>query len=131
MNARPPAVCLGNVGPPRDATRRDRRSGIRDQGLFQSAVARPNNLLAYSEPSSTSRNWQRLMPMVLPAATRFLDGNKRTAFVSVVFLELNGYELRACEADSYVAFMELAKSSLSLAELEVWFTDNSASGVQR
>jgi len=65
-------------------------AGIRDAGLLESALARPKNLAAYGEPdvaelaASYGFGIARNHP--------FVDGNKRTAFVSVeLFLRLNGY----------------------------------------
>lgn len=101
-------------------------SGIRDEGLLQSALVKPDNLLAYSEHCPTVPQLAAAYAYGIASNHPFLDGNKRTAFVvSVVFLELNGYILQASEPDAYVAFMELASGSLSQAELAAWFTDHS------
>ena len=102
------------------------RSGIRDEGLLQSALVKSNNLLADSEHSPTSPQLAAAYAYGIASNHPFLDGNKRTAFVvSVVVLELNGYELRSSEPDAYVAFMELARGSLSQTELAAWFRDHS------
>jgi death-on-curing protein len=101
-------------------------SGMRDEGLLHSALAKPNHLLAYAEPSPTIPELAAAYAYGIANNHPFLDGNKRTAFVlSVVFLELNGYELRASQADAYVAFMELAKGTFSQAELAAWFERHS------
>jgi len=102
------------------------RSGIRDEGLLQSALVKPKNLLAYSEHCPTIPQLATAYAYGIASNHPFLDGNKRTAFVvSVVFLELNGYELRASEPDAYIAFMELTRGTMSQAELATWFTDHS------
>jgi len=56
----------------------------------------------------------------------FIDGNKRTGFVaSVVFLELNGYEFQASEADAAVRTLALAAGEMSEAAYAAWLRANS------
>jgi death-on-curing protein len=93
--------------------------GTRDAGALESALARPRNLKAYGDPSifelaaSYAFGIARNHP--------FVDGNKRTALVSsFVFLELNGYEVRAPEADTVLAFVDLAAGKLSEKDLGRW-----------
>ena len=72
--------------------------GIRDEGLLESALARPQQLHHYGKPG---------MPEMAAAYTAgivknhpFLDGNKRTGFMlGAGFLERNGYEFTATEAE--------------------------------
>ena len=69
-------------------------AGIRDEGLLDSALARPLNKAARGEPDITE-----LAAAYAYGIARnhpFLDGNKRTAMVVLeLFLALNGYELAA------------------------------------
>lgn len=94
--------------------------GVRDAGLMASALARPQNLVAYGDPDAAA----------LAAAYAFgiarnhplVDGNKRTpAVVSETFLMLNGYDLTATDAEVVVAFVALAAGELTEAELTDWF----------
>jgi death-on-curing protein len=90
-------------------------AGLRDDGLLQSALARPQQLYAYGET-----------PDIIDMATAytagivgnhaFVDGNKRTGFVvGVLFLELNGYRFSATEEAAAQAVVELAAGALDEA----------------
>ena len=94
-------------------------SGVRDEGLLESALARPQNLLAYGKPSLA----------VMAASYAFgiarnhpcVDGNKRTALMAAyVFLGLNGQRLVAPEAEAVVMMQELASGASSEAEFAGW-----------
>lgn len=93
--------------------------GIRDIGLLQSALARPENLAAYGEPDV----YQMAASYAYGIAKNhpFIDGNKRTAFVVMeVFLLLNGAELTASDADCVTTFLALAAGDLSEEGLVEW-----------
>jgi death on curing protein len=100
-------------------------SELRDEGLLESALARPLNLAAYGQPSITEL--AASYAYGLARNHPFIDGNKRCAFlVSAVFLELNGWELAAAEADAAVVFLKLAGGELEEVELARWFEENAA-----
>jgi death-on-curing protein len=86
--------------------------GVRDQGLLESALARPLNLNAYGEPSLP-----RLAAAYAFGIARnhpFVDGNKRTALVAAeLFLGLNGYDLTADDVGVVEVFLALATGELS------------------
>ncbi len=94
--------------------------GVRDGRLLDSAMARPQNLLAYGNPDAAA-----LAAAYAYGIARnhpFIDGNKRTAaVVSETFLTLNGYSLEASDAELVVAFLALAAGALSEVELADWF----------
>ena len=99
--------------------------GIREAGLVESAMARPQNLALYGDPdicelaASYASGIARNHP--------FVDGNKRTAaVVSETFLLLNGGHLQATDAEVVVAFVALAAGELSEEELTAWFRDHLA-----
>lgn len=99
--------------------------GIREAGLVESAMARPQNLALYGDPdicelaASYAFGIARNHP--------FVDGNKRTAaVVSETFLLLNGGHLQATDAEVVVAFVALAAGELSEEELTTWFRDHLA-----
>ena len=99
--------------------------GIREAGLLESAMARPQNLALYGDPdicelaASYAFGIARNHP--------FVDGNKRTAaVVSETFLLLNGGYLQANDAEVVVAFVALAAGELSEDELTAWFRDHLA-----
>jgi death-on-curing protein len=95
-------------------------SGVRDDGMLESAVARPRNSWGYGEDD----------PAALAAAYAFgvarnhpfVDGNKRTAWVLArLFLAVNGHELRFAAGDAIAAMLALAAGELSEAEMADWF----------
>lgn len=96
--------------------------GVRDEGLFESAMARPQNLANYGEPdvadlaASYAYGIARNHP--------FVDGNKRTALVvAESFLRINGFRLDATNAELVVRFMALAAGELGEDELAAWFRE--------
>lgn len=94
--------------------------GIRDQGLFDSAIASPVNLAGYGELDVA--DLAAAYAFGITQNHPFIDGNKRTAaVVSETFLMLNGYELTATDAELVVAFIALAGGELSEAEMADWF----------
>jgi death-on-curing protein len=98
-------------------------SGIRDEGLLESALARPQNLLAYGSPSLSEL--AAAYGFGLAKNHPFLDGNKRTALAAVaVFLDVNGYELAAPQAEAVTTVLRLAAGELSEAQLAAWITAN-------
>jgi death on curing protein len=78
--------------------------GLRDANLLESALARPQNLHAYGEGDTF-----QLAAAYAEGIARnhaFVDGNKRTAFLSAAFfLRENGQELMHREDDGYVELM--------------------------
>lgn len=96
--------------------------GVRDMGLLESALARPKNLLAYSEQSPSLARFAAAYAKGIVADHPFVDGNKRTAFtVSVTFLRLNGLKLTAPKEDRVLTFWSLADGSLTESQLGDWF----------
>lgn len=96
--------------------------GVRDMGLLESALARPKNLLAYSEQAPSLAKLAAAYAKGIVANHPFVDGNKRTAFtVSVTFLSLNGLRLTAPKEDRVLTFWSLADGSLSEEQLGDWF----------
>lgn len=95
-------------------------TGIRDMGLFESAMARPQQLEAYGEPDAAAL--AAAYAFGLARNHPFVDGNKRTAnVVSLLFLLKNGWRVEADDADMTVAFIALAAGELSEDELADWF----------
>jgi len=99
-------------------------AGVRDQGLLNSALARPLNLFVYGEPSLP-----RLAASYAFGIARnhpFVDGNKRTAAVAAeLFLGLNGFDLTADDVELIRTFLALAAGELTEDELSAWFDGKS------
>jgi death on curing protein len=101
-------------------------SGIRDQGLFESAMDRPRNLFAYSDPPAALLQLAASYAFGLAKNHAFVDGNKRTAFVVCLsFLRQNGIVLVASQEARYLTFYALASGELNEAELASWLEQHS------
>ncbi len=99
-------------------------SGIRDEGLLDSALARPLNLLAPGEPDLAEL--ASAYGVGLAKNNAFVDGNKRVAFLAVgLFLALNGYRLVASQADATLAVLAVASSEMDEAAFALWIRANS------
>jgi death on curing protein len=98
-------------------------AGLRDEGLLLSALARPENLVAYGDPDVAALAASYAYGIARNHA--FVDGNKRTALVTAaVFLLENGHELAASEADAVVTILALAAGELSEEQLANWIRAN-------
>lgn len=98
--------------------------GVRDEGLLDSALARPQQLYAYGEPPPDLADLAASLAYGLARNHPFIDGNKRTAHVCYrVFLRLNGGDLVADDNEKYAAMIGLAEGSLSEAEFAQWLRE--------
>jgi death-on-curing protein len=99
-------------------------SGMRDEGLFESALARPENLAAYENPDFASL--AAAYGTGLAKNHPFVDGNKRVAFIAVgLFLALNGYRLSASQVDATQTMLAVAAGELSEVDFADWIRHNS------
>ncbi len=99
-------------------------SGLRDEGLLDSALARPLNLVAYGEPDPA--DLAAACGVGLAKNHAFVDGNKRAAFLAVgLFLRLNGHRLTASPAAATVAMMDVAAGALNDADFAAWIRRHS------
>ena len=99
--------------------------GVRDSGMLESAMARPQNLVAYGYPDGAEL--AAAYAFGIARNHPFVDGNKRTAaVVSETFLALNGHDLTATDAELVVTFLALAAGELSERELAAWEAANQA-----
>lgn len=96
--------------------------GVRDSGLLSSALARLQ--AAYGDPSRFDLAAAYAFGIVRNHL--FVDGNKRTGFLAAyVFLDINGWELRATEADAVAAVLALAAGEMDEAGFSDWAKTNS------
>jgi death-on-curing protein len=93
--------------------------GLRDEGLLDSALARPKNLLSHGRAGIP-----RLAAAYAFGIARnhpFVDGNKRTSLVvAETFLELNGFELAAGDAECLEIWNLLAGGEISGEKIARW-----------
>jgi len=100
-------------------------SGIRDEGLLDSALARPVNLAAYGEPDFA--DLAASYGFGLAKNHPFVDGNKRATFLAVgLFIFLNGKRLSATQVDATITMLALAAGELEEADFAAWLRQNSA-----
>ena len=99
-------------------------TGLRNEGLLESALARPLNLVAYGQPDHA--DLAAAYASGLAKNRAFVDGNKRAAFLCVgLFLGLNGYRLTSSQADATVTVLALAASDINEFEFAAWVRANS------
>ena len=93
--------------------------GIRDEGLFESAMARPLNLVAYGQPDVAEL--ATAYGVGLAKNHAFVDGNKRVAFLAVgLFLALNGQRLVATQVEATVVMLDVAAGVMDEAGFGTW-----------
>lgn len=98
-------------------------SGLRDEGLLESALARPVNLTLYAAPDVA--DLAAAYGVGLAKNHAFVDGNKRAAFLAVgLFLALNGYRLNARQADATLMMLAVASGELPEADFANWIREN-------
>jgi death-on-curing protein len=98
--------------------------GIRDEGLLESALARPRHRAAYAQPDAA--DLAAAYGDGIVSNHSFVDGNKRTGFVAAAtFLLLNGHAFEASEGDVVTTFEQLAAGGLTEQRLANWFRVNS------
>lgn len=99
-------------------------AGVRDEGLPESALARPQQLHSYGDPAPDLADLAAALAFGLARNHPFIDGNKRTAHVAYrVFLELNGAHLAATDEEKYVAMLALAENKLSERDFAAWLRE--------
>lgn len=103
--------------------------GLRDEGLLQSALARPRYLAAYGDPPPDLAALAAAYAFGVARNHPFIDGNKRVALVAArTFLLVNHADLEAGQEEKYLTFLRLAEGSLSEEELADWIRRRLKSG---
>ena len=94
-------------------------AGVRDDGLLESALARPQQLFAYGEPSVFELAAAYAHGIVKNHP--FLDGNKRAGFMAAyIFLGANRFELDAPEEDAVAYTLALAAGEIDAPDFAAW-----------
>lgn len=100
-------------------------SGLRDEGLLNSALIRPQNTYAYNA-DSTLADLAASYAFGLARNHAFVDGNKRVAFLSIgIFLAINGFKLVADQVDAIQTFMAVAAGEFDERNLALWIQRSS------
>ncbi len=99
--------------------------GVRDEGLLDSALARPRQRFAYEDPTPAIPALAAAYAFGIARNHAFIDGNKRTAaVVCETFMELNGFVLDVTDTEMYPIFLALAEGSLAEPELATWLSQH-------
>lgn len=100
-------------------------AGVRDENLLDSALARPQQLHAYGDPSPDIADLAASLAYGLARNHPFIDGNKRTAAVACeTFIALNGAVLEADDLALYPQYLGLAEGALGEAEFASWLREH-------
>lgn len=99
--------------------------GVRDEGLLDSALARPKNSFLYESPSLFELAAEYALGLVKNHP--FLDGNKRIGFMAAyIFLGANGHELDASEPETVLNTLALAAGEIGADEYAAWLKKSCA-----
>lgn len=103
-------------------TRRLGAGPVRDVGLLDAAAARPR-ATAFGAPAYPSLEAQAAALLhSLVSSHPLVDGNKRLGWLAaVVFLAINGIEVRSDDGEAFDLVMATASGQLDVPELEAWF----------
>jgi death-on-curing protein len=100
--------------------------GLRDEHALEAALARPRQRHAYRADADLAE-LAAAHCHGLATGHPFHDGNKRIAFVTMaVFLELNGFEIEASEAEVVTVMLALAAGELDEGQLAAWVRSRTA-----
>lgn len=96
-------------------------AGVRDEGLLESALARPQQLHAYGDPAPDLADLAAALAFGIARNHPFVDGNKRTAAVACeTFIELNSAMLDAEDLELFPLYLDLAEGKLGESEFAAW-----------
>ncbi|GAD24739.1 type II toxin-antitoxin system death-on-curing family toxin [Acidovorax sp. MR-S7] len=97
--------------------------GLRDEGLLDSALARPQHLVAYGSPDLA--DLAAAYGVGLAKNHAFVDGNKRAAFLAVgLFLLLNGQRLSATQVEATLTMLDVAAGQLKESAFAQWLREH-------
>ena len=98
--------------------------GVRDEGLLESVLARPQQLHAYADPAPDPADLAAALAFGLARNHPFVDGNKRTAAVCCeTFIEMNGPMLDAEDLDLFEKYLPLAEGKLAERDFAAWLRE--------
>lgn len=103
------------------------REGMRNEGLLESALMRPQNIVAYADAAEPPDAAMLAASYGVGLAKNhpFVDGNKRAAFLAVgLFLYLNGLRLQATQAEATVAMLAVASGEWTEDAFAAWLREH-------
>ena len=103
------------------------REGLRDEGLLESALMRPQNIVAYADADNPSDVAALAASYGVGLAKNhpFVDGNKRVAFLAVgLFLYLNGSRLQATQTEATLTMLAVAAGDITEEAFAAWLREH-------
>ena len=98
-------------------------SGLRDEGMLESALDRPRNRWAYE--GAELAELAAAYAFGIARNHPFVDGNKRTALLALyTFLGVNGFDFVVAEAEAATMILALAADDVDEEGLTRWIRDN-------
>jgi death on curing protein len=98
-------------------------SGLRDEGMLESALDRPKNKWAYE--NAELADLAAAYAFGIARNHPFVDGNKRTSLLALyTFLGVNGFDFNVPEAEAAAIILSLAAGEVSEESLARWIRDN-------
>ncbi len=105
--------------------------GIRDRGLLESAVFRPQTTVFGEEAYLTLFEKCAVMGYSIIQNHPFLDGNKRVGFAAMhLMLLINGYDLASTTEEEIGMTEDVALGKMHEAEIAKWLKQHSKKKVQ-
>lgn len=102
-------------------------TGVRDAGLLDSALGKPQQLNNYGEPPPDAAALAASYGYGISRNHPFIDGNKRTGYVAAeLFLRLNGWRLNADDASCVVTMLGVAAGDITEEAFAAWLRDHAA-----
>ncbi|MGH7496067.1 MAG: type II toxin-antitoxin system death-on-curing family toxin [bacterium] len=97
------------------------RSGVRDFGALESALAQPEMTFAGEDLYPTLIEKASALAYSLCKNHQFMDGNKRVEHGAMeIFFVLNGFEINSTIDEQEKLFLDLANSKLTRDDLKNW-----------
>ena len=96
-------------------------TGVRDAGLLDSALGKPQQLNNYGEPPPDAAALAASYGYGISRNHPFIDGNKRTGYVAAeLFLRLDGWRLNADDASCVVTMLAVAAGDITEEAFAAW-----------
>ena len=98
---------------------------IRDQGLMESAIARPYQTFDGEDLYPTVFEKAAALTESIIINHPFIDGNKRTGLLAMlVILEIGNFKISASNDDTYSFTIQISTGEIKFKEIVIWLKNN-------
>ena len=99
--------------------------GIRDQGLMESAIARPYQTFGSEDLYPTVFEKAAALAESIIINHPFIDGNKRTGLLAMlIILEIGNFKITASNDDTYNFTIQISTGEMKFEEIVLWLKNN-------